>query len=73
MADVHEESLVTQALEQISRGIRALEGLPVEYRLARKLADVQKEIAGQCVPKPFVSRNSCNRHSDCAAVDTGSI
>ena len=30
MADVHEESLVTQALEQISRGIRALEGLPVE-------------------------------------------
>ena len=46
-----EESQVIEQLEKISRAIRALEGLPIDFRLARKLSDVYKEIAEICAPK----------------------
>jgi len=45
-----EESEVIQQLEKIARAIRALEGLPVDFRLARKLSDVLEEISEVCAP-----------------------
>lgn len=41
-----DESQATQQLENISRAIRDLEGLPVDFRLARKLSEIQRMIAG---------------------------
>ncbi len=35
---------VIRQLENISRAIMALEGLPVDFRLARKLCDIQADI-----------------------------
>jgi hypothetical protein len=43
-------SEVIQQLEKISKAIRTLEGLGVDFSLARKLAEVMKEIQLHCEP-----------------------
>lgn len=44
-------SEVIQQLEKIAKAIRALEGMEVDYRLAKKLSEVLKEIAEWCAPQ----------------------
>jgi hypothetical protein len=66
--ELENETLALQQLEKISKAIRALEGLPVQYSLARKLAEVSREIAEICAPHTEIApvmRNSCNRHANC--------
>jgi hypothetical protein len=40
-----DKSRATEQLEKISRAIRELEGFPVDFRLARKLSELQRMIA----------------------------
>ncbi len=44
------ESDVIRQLEKIAKAIRALEGMPVDFRLARKLSEVLKLIQEVCEP-----------------------
>ena len=43
------DSEVVQQLERIAKAIRALEGMPVRFSLARKLSDLLKDIVDECV------------------------
>lgn len=65
-----DEARATLQLENIGRAIRDLEGLPVDFRLARKLSEIQRMIA-DIHPLPVAPsdkfKNSCNRHADCNA------
>lgn len=68
------ENLSRHQLEKISRAVRDLEGLPVDFKLARKLSEIQHMIADMHpLPVAPVSDtpaiHSCNRHSDCKQAD----
>lgn len=61
-----DEARSTQQLKNIGRAIRDLEGLPADFRLARKLSEIQRMIADMLpIPPREPVRNSCNRHGDC--------
>ena len=51
LLDKNDQWLATQQIENIAKAIRALEGLPVDFRLARKLSDVLKDITEIYAPK----------------------
>jgi hypothetical protein len=59
-----DETRATQQLEKISRAVRDLEGLPVDFRLARKLSEIQRMIANMH-PLPVAplntARHQCNQ------------
>jgi hypothetical protein len=68
----HAESAATLQLEKIARAIRDLEGLPVDFRLARKLSEIQRMIADMhplpVAPKEeHVCKPSC--HNPCLLND----